>query len=218
MGFVDRLKKGFSLLFNPSRDAKGNYSIGKSLKFYYSVAVLAAIFAAIVFTAAHFAGVPVASNPFLSGAFGASASIYIGLLFIALMLFVLVPIGMFIDAALYHLVGKFFLNTFKGAYEKTFAAVTAATAPIMLLFWLLYIPIVGMAFAVLIGIWELVLVVIALSVQHRTTRVNAVVVMLVTLVASLLIAWAFAALGMLVLYNSTLTTGGLLGPGMMGAV
>ncbi len=214
MGFVDRLKKGFSMLFNPSGDAKGNYSIGKSLKFYYTVAILSAIFAAIVFSVAYFAGASATSITLLMGAHG---SLYIGLLLIALMLFVFIPIGIFIDSAIYQLVGRFFLKTFKSTYEKTFAAVAGAITPVTLLFWLLYIPFVGLGFAVLIGVWEFVLLVITLSVQQRTTRVSVAVTLLVAIAIMAIIAWSLVGTGLLAAYSSGIAIGRTI-PGTLGSV
>lgn len=202
MGFGDRLRKGFSMLFNPSKDAKGNYSVGKSLKFYYSVAILSAIFAAVVFSIAHFAGAPPSAIP-LAMAFGTAAPFYLGLVFIAVLMFVFVPIGMFIDSAIYHLVGRFFLKTFKHTYEKTFAGVAGALTPVSLLIWLLFIPVAGMGFAVLIGIWEFVLLVITLSVQQRTNRLVSAVTLLVAIALVAAIAWSLLGIGVLAVYTGT---------------
>lgn len=190
MGFAERFKKGWKLLVSPSKEAKGNYSIGKSLKFYYTVAVFGFVFAAIVASLLMLAGSPVSTV--LAQPLGTGLGF--ALIWLALLVFVMVPVGIFVNAAIYHLIGKFFLNAWKGLYNKTFAAATAAVAPITMLYWLFLFPVAGIVFAVIFGAWEAVILVIALSVQQKTTRVNAAVVLGI-LAAIVIMALMFTILG-----------------------
>lgn len=195
MGFSDRVKKGFRLLFSPSREAKGKYSIRKSLKFYYTLAATGLVFAAIVAALLQVSGLGFSNVSVFSTLATASSQFYWVVLSLVVSLLVLAPIGLFADAALFQLFGKFLLKAWKGTYDKTFAAVTAACAPILLLYWLFQLPVVGIGVAALVSIWELVLLIVTLSVQQKVTRLKVLEVILLTLVIVLVVALAigFAA-------------------------
>jgi hypothetical protein len=212
MGFSDRLRKGFRLLFNPSKEAKGNYGVKKSLKFFYSLAVLGFIFAAVIAAILYAAGVG-QSNLMLFSSMQSTYSIYIIILGIALTMFVFEPVGLFINAALYQLVGRFFLKAWNGGYERTFAASAAAAVPAVLLMWLLLFPVAGVVFAAIVGVWGIVVLVIALSVQQRVTRLKALAVILVTLVIVVAVVMAIV-LGIVFALGPSL---GPLSQGLMGS-
>jgi hypothetical protein len=192
MGISDTIRKGFRLLLSPSREAKGNYSIRKSLKFFYTLAVTGLIFAAVVAALLQVSGLGFSNVSVFSSLATASSQFYWVLLGLAVSLLVLAPVGLFADAALFQLFGKFLLKAWNGTYERTFAAVTAACAPILLLYWLFQLPVVGIGIAVLLSVWEFVLLIIALSVQQKVTRMKALAAILLTLVIVLVVVMAIA--------------------------
>ncbi len=201
MGFTDRIRKAADLLFHPSADAKGNYSVKKSLKFYYTSAIvgtvitlaLLGIFSLLNIGTAAFGSVS------LGGGIGRSMVLE------AVVLLVLTPAFFFVTSALLQLVGRIFLKAWKGNWQKTFAAVAAAETPLALFWWLSALPVAGIFFEVLLGIWSIIVLIIALSVQQGTSRLRSLAVLLVSYIVIIAIVFAvvFAAYG-LGLFNSAL--------------
>jgi hypothetical protein len=102
---------------------------------------------------------------------------------------VLVPISIFINAFIYQLVGYNLLKIFDKNYDRSFAAVMFAELPMMLLYWVVAIPIVGIAALVVLSVWSMVVLIVSLAAQHKVKRTDAVVAIL----AAMLLVFALTA-------------------------
>jgi len=182
MGFTKNVKKSFRLLFSPGRESAAKMDVMGALKFYYGASLipllLFLVFGFIAMKLGVFSGV-LGMFPATSS-FMMNAGLNVLLVGFALVYFwLLVPIGFFIDAALYQLVGKYFLKLFKEDYERTFTAMVFGCMPMLLLYWLFVIPGVNLLAFVVLPVWALVTEVIALSVQQKITRLQSVAAMAV---------------------------------------
>ena len=114
-----------------------------------------------------------------------AAAIVLGLVYF----WVLVPISIFINAFIYQLVGYNLLKVFDKNYERSFAAVMFAQLPMMLLYWVVAIPVVGIAALIVLSVWSVVVLIVSLASQHKIKRTDAVVAIL----AAMLLVFALTA-------------------------
>lgn len=180
MGLYSNLKRGLASLVHPGAESSGKLGISKALGIYYPVAVVGLILALIVSYGYSYT-YHTASTRYFSGSYGHA------ILLVALYL-VLVPIGIFIDAAIYHIVGKHFLNAWKGDYSKSFAAYTFGVLPFVSLYWLAQVPLLRIPITLIIAVWSIIMIVISFASQHKIRRVDAAVVVFITFIAALAIA------------------------------
>ncbi len=158
---IGSIKNAWRIAIHPST-AKP-MSIRDAVKFYYSFAIIPGIIATII------AGI-------ITGTISAAAIMF-GVIF------VLEVIGIFLDAGIYHLFGKFLFKKFKQDYSVTFTATVIATIPAILFYWLS--PITGGFSSILFGIWGIILLTLALM---KLQKVSGVVAILSWLVPSIIIA------------------------------
>ncbi len=182
--------KGVRSIFHPGKETSASLDIWGSLKIYYSVAIISIVLTAIAIGIMSIAGVH--AGPAFSGSAGIasmlSASLpLISLISAAIGIFIAVPILLFIMAIIYQLIGKNFLNSWKGGYERTFAATMFGVLPAIFFYWAISIPLIGIAIAFILGIWDFVVLAIALSSQHKIDRTKSVVVLLVSAIFSVLL-------------------------------
>jgi hypothetical protein len=90
-------------------------------------------------------------------------------------------IGLFIGAAIYHLLVLLIVRPSHAGYEATFRAVAYASA-LQILGWLGYIPILGIVVGIAIAIYNVVLSVIGIREMHATTTGRAVAVVLIPVI------------------------------------
>jgi hypothetical protein len=90
-------------------------------------------------------------------------------------------IGLFIGAAIYHLLVLLIVRPSHAGYEATFRAVAYASA-LQILAWLGYIPILGIVVGIAIAIYNVVLSVIGIREMHATTTGRAVAVVLIPVI------------------------------------
>ncbi len=175
---IGSIKSAWHMAIHPST-AKP-MSVRDAIKFYYSFAIIPGIIATII------AGL-------ITGTVSA-AVIMFGVIF------VLEVIGIFVDAGIYHLFGKFLFKKFTQDYSVTFTATVVASIPAILFYWLS--PITGGISSILFGIWGIILLTMALMKLQKVSGVVAVLSWLVPsiiigiLVVLLAIA-AFSAIGAL---------------------
>ena len=179
MSIMDNLKSAFDVLLHPGKETKKGMSIGDALKFYYSVMIIPLILGVIVSLALN------ASN------------LTVGVISVAgilLSFVVLFPIGILVDAGLYHLVIGRLFKLYKGDYSKPVMAFTYAMMPSVLVYWLVgpltskagflgglagVAPalgatyVVGEVLSIIFGIWSIVIMIIALSNQVAISRLKA---------------------------------------------
>ncbi len=168
----EETKKAWDIITNPGK-ATATMSMGEALGFYYRASILPVIVAIIVgFVVGYLAGNLLGSvfgslGALLSSGTGAAVGLLVAVL-AALYLLVLVPVGMVIDAAIYQLFAKVIFKVWKGAFNKTFTAITYGMMPVLLFFWLALIPIVNLLLIV-VGLWSIAVFVISLSTQHKVS-------------------------------------------------
>lgn len=211
MRYVDDLRTGFGMMLHPAESSRVDFGVRRALLLYYElvlipIALLAVFsFARLNFgpqievwqgtiTLQHLLGrqliYPAGIIPsilsfygigYMQGMFsGAIAQFAAYALLIPL---VLVPIGLICQAAIYHLVGKRFLNLWGGAYKKTFTGVVLGSMPLLLFFWLSPIPLLGLWAAVVLRGWNVTALTIGVAEQQRVERFkSAIVVILLELI------------------------------------
>jgi hypothetical protein len=201
MGFIQNVKKSFRLLFSPGKESAAKMDIIGALKFYYGASLIPVLlFIVLGYIALQskllnniLGMVPIGSSLILN------AGVNLLLVGFAVVYFwLLVPIGFFINSALYQLVGKHFLRIFKGNYENTFTALVFGSMPLLLLYWLFVIPGINLLALVVLPVWALVAEVIALSVQQRITRLQSAATMAVLAALAVLVVLLVFYAGMLV--------------------
>ena len=190
MGFMKNINLGWKVYFHPSFLATSKMSVGDALKFYYQNTIVPAIIFIIIGAAMISLGI----SSYGSTIFGGNAAFLAGIGAVAIVLglvyfWVLVPISIFINAFIYQLVGYNLLKIFDKNYDRSFAAVMFAELPMMLLYWVVAIPIVGIAALVVLSVWSMVVLIVSLAAQHKVKRTDAVVAIL----AAMLLVFALTA-------------------------
>jgi hypothetical protein len=200
MGLYDNMKRGFMSLIHPGEESSGKISIPKALSIYYPVAVIGLILALVMgylsmshSTALNYSGSYVKTTILL-------AAIYL----------IIIPIGIFIDAAIYHLIGKYLLKAWRGDYSKSFAAYTFVVIPFLSLYWIGEVPVLKIPITGIIAVWSIIMVVIAFASQHKINRTESAVVMIVTM--CILLTMAFIVLGFITATALAPLSGGLGSP------
>lgn len=218
MTYMDELKFFWNLVWNPEKYTKRQLNFGSALKLYYTVALLPFIAYIVVGSIMILTGASTHSAVRLFPGFraflGAAsyASVILGGIFL---FFIILPLSIAIDAFLYQVIAKFFLNVWRGNYEKTFAALVFALFPLLLLMWLDTVPFLNVIFIILAPIWTIVVLVLALSQQQKITRLNALLTMIIK---SIIVLLVLVLLGLSVattvgyILSSLMPAGGIVGP------
>jgi len=204
MGFGNDLGLAWGIIKNPGKFAGKQMSYLSALKLYYEATIIPFILSLVVGIPIIPLGVNMFLMPFSNVLIGAGLTIafIIGLI---LSLWIIVPIGIFINAFIYHVVGKYILNAWNKDYEKTFVATLFGTLPEVFLYWLLPIPLLNVAAVVAMVVWNLIVLTISLSLQQKTSRINA----FVAIVASVLLVIMIAFLFMMLIYFMTVPAVGI---------
>ncbi|MCL5430320.1 MAG: hypothetical protein M1504_02475 [Candidatus Marsarchaeota archaeon] len=192
---VDDFVNGFKGIFNPNKTTQKKMDIGQALGMYYKFSVIPVIlFIVIGAIVALAAGALLSSIPGLSsfGAAGGALAI-VGVIVGAILEFwIFIPIGIFISAALYHVVGAA-LGWFKQGYSATLTSTVYYMMTVVAVAWLLPVPILGALLVGIFSIWGIYVFITALANQHKTTKGKAFVVWLIWVIIGIVI---FAILGM----------------------
>ena len=168
------------IFFKPSSITGKKQSIGESLAFYYKASILPLLlFMAFSYIFFYYRPVYSYGIPMM----GIINVPFLAVLWAILLIWVAIPISIFVNAFLYQLIGYYFLRLWNGSYEKTFAAVMFGEIPVVSLIWLMPIPVANVIFF------------IALSVQQKITRLRALGAILLTgFAVALIVVMAFAAM------------------------
>lgn len=200
MGFIKDVRKSFRVLCSPGKESAAKMDVMGALKFYYGASLIPLLlFLVIGFAVMSFGMLPnlLRANPALS-ALMPNMGMNVLLVVLAVVYFwLLVPIGFFINSAVYQLVGKYFLRLFKEDYERTFTAMVFGSMPLLLLFWLFVVPGVNLLAFIVLPVWAFVVEVIALSSQQRITRLQSIGAMAVIAALVLLVALLVVYTGLL---------------------
>ncbi len=196
MAFLKDVKKGIDVVFHPSEGTKSEMSIGRALAFYYSFSVIPFIAFTAFITIASLMGEQ-DTVPFYTALLFNPGYAPISLIIGSILLFwVLMPIGLFIYAAIYQVVGKYIFRVWKGDYSRTFTAVTFGTLPVVLLGWLCWpipIPMLGTLALAVFAIWEIVALIIALSNTQKISRLSSIkVVVFVSAIIAVVVISIYA--------------------------
>ncbi len=187
MGFGSDLGFALRVIIAPGKNAKKALTVGSALKIYYEASIVPLLFAIFIGVLLLDAGIQNITVPLIGSfaVFGMQAALALAII---ISMWVLVPIGLFINAFFYQIIGKRVLNAWNGAYEKTFAASMFGVLPQTMLYWLLAIPILSIIALAIIFVWNFIVLIIGLAVQQKTSRVNAFVAILATVISVMAIA------------------------------
>ncbi|MGC8587361.1 MAG: hypothetical protein ACP5K9_03710 [Candidatus Micrarchaeia archaeon] len=179
------------IFFKPSSITGKKQSIGESLAFYYKASILPLLlFMAFSYIFFYYRPVYSYGIPMM----GIINVPFLAVLWAILLVWVAIPISIFVNAFLYQLIGYYFLRLWNGSYEKTFAAVMFGEIPVVSLIWLMPIPIANVIFFIAV-LWGFGVLVIALSEQQKITRLRALGAVLLTgFAVALIVVMAFAAM------------------------
>ncbi len=198
MGLGEDIKRGYRLLIYPGNETKQAFSLGKALAFYYELTAIPFVLFVILGYIAGSLGMATRLVPFYSSL--SFVGLLPALVLAAIFYFWIVePIGLFINATIYQLVGKNFLKVWNGNYEKTFTAAVFGSLPTVLFYWLVTIPIVNALYIGIMSVWSLIVAVIALANQQKIRRIEAfwtigaVTAIVLMLVFATLLLWMMPA-------------------------
>ena len=183
MIIVDELKEGFNIMLHPKSATQKERKIGEALAFYYKISIIPLILyiiLALVVPSTSAAGLSTLSAG-LSSASGMLA------IFGILMLLIIIPISIFVNAFLYHIFGKLF-KVFSNPYSNTFTAMVYGIVPAILFYWLTLIPF-GSLVLIIFGIWAFIVMIFALANQQNTSALKAFAVIIVTAIIIGIIAF-----------------------------
>lgn len=190
--FVDELREGLNIALHPKTATKKTMTTKESISFYYRFSIIPTVIYVIVSAAFASSSSPAASIGSLAplGPLGA-------VIFAVAIFWIGEPLGILIDSAIFHFFGKTLLKSFKNAYNATFTAMTYATLPILLLYWLTPTPVIGNAAFVAIAVWGFIVEILALSRQQQVSVLRAFgVILLSVLVIGAIVAIPVIALGL----------------------
>jgi len=179
VSIMDDVKRAFDVMLHPGKATKKGMSIGEALKFYYMVMIIPLILGVIVSLALN-------TSDIITGV--ASAAYVIAVLVVGF------PIGILVNAGIYHaIIGKLF-KMYKGGYPKAVTAFTFGAMPSVLIYWLTgplgagaaFLRVFGtvgaitgisyaidMVLSAIFGVWAVVVLIIALSNQMIMSRLKA---------------------------------------------
>ncbi|MDE1857147.1 MAG: hypothetical protein KGH98_03645 [Candidatus Micrarchaeota archaeon] len=197
---LDQLKKAWELIFKPEKSGKLSLDLVGALRFYYLYSIIPVILAIIVGALVGTAvgsgiqsgmrySLPMGIGGVVHSVTAAASAVLPAFIsgYTLLWFWIFVPIGIFINAAIYQLIGKYLLNAWNGKYEKTFTAAMLAVIPSTLFYFLAFLPGINLIYLIVTPIWGMVILIIALAALQKTTRVVSLVSLLTTWLAVALV-------------------------------
>lgn len=181
MIFVDELKKAIDVMLLKNNDAK-SMSVGGSLAFYYKASLIPLILN-VILTVIMFVALGSVSGGLLGSA-GSLLGGAIGILAVVVIIFaywIVIPLGLLIDAAIYYVIGRL-IGVYKQGYDAAFNGVVYGVMPYIVLSFLAVIPLLGGIIGVIAGLWALVALVYWLSKMQKTSYVSTIVVLVIVLI------------------------------------
>lgn len=196
MIFVDDLKWAWNVMFHPEKNTTETMdSIAAFIQYYKAsfIPVVAVIIVEILLSGI-LAGaiykvlnsilmtllVPVAVHVplgnaligLLSGLIGTIALILLilGTIFYA---WIAIPFYLFVNSMIYHILGKYVFRVFKNEYDNTASAFVYSAAPFAIFAWVIVIPIIGIILSLILGGWEITILVYSLANQEGITKKTA---------------------------------------------
>ncbi len=195
MGIIKDLKFGLQVMLKPGENTKKPMEIGQAFNLYYRITIIPLIVLIVfaVVMASAFAGSPLFALLGQSFAgLGASALLASSILIPILVVWVLIPLSIFITGGLYHIVGKW-SGQFKNDFNKTFTATMFSKLPTTIFLFTLVVPATAFLFWIF-ALWELIVLLVALSNQQKVKWNVALGIVLITaLVVTAVIGLVFYA-------------------------
>jgi len=175
---IDELKEAVNIMLHPGTATQKERSIRAAIAFYYKVLVVPLILYIILALA-----IP-----------KTTLSSFMPSPLFTVILLIVSPLGLLAVAGLYHLFGKL-LKVFNNPYSNTFTATVYSTVPYVLFIWLLaFTNIANLMLLVgieiiffIVLIWEIIITIIALANQQKTSKLRAFAVWLVTLIVLVIV-------------------------------
>jgi hypothetical protein len=216
MLFVDQLIEAWNMVVSPIKSTKKNRSIGDSVKFYYIATLPLLIIGIILLYALSPLLISHLSTLSANAATNASQNTLLitmaglGETFIAaifIIFWLIEPIFTLINAAIYHLFGKFIFKRYKNGYDKTFVAlmysqvagfllliigaiimgILALISPILIL--------VGFVIFGLFALWMFIISVISIANQQRISKLLSLLVIIGIIVVLFIIEMIILFIG-----------------------
>ena len=192
-------------MLHPGDATKKTMSVGDALKFYYLLMIIPLILGVIVAAAT---GSHVSSNPLLGTAVGTMMIILMLLIYI-----VIIPVGIIVDSGIYHLIIKSLFKMYKQNYNAAFTAFTYGMIPVILVYWLLSVPLLGMVLIIIFGLWALIVEIIAISNQLSMSRLKAFgTILLDGIVVGIIMYVVVAVVGLAALFSLGVFNSGAIAP------
>lgn len=192
VGLWNDLKAGLAVMLHPTDNTKKTMEIGAAYSWYYRATVIpliALIIVALVLVSA-FALSPIGV---LLGPVGSALSGlgYVGAIVLPILfMWVLIPIGIFVKAGLYHLVGTW-SGQFKGDFNKTLTATMFAEMPGAIFLFALVVPATAALYFFFV-VWGFIVLLLALANQQKTRwNVSLGVVLMTVVVVSAVLGVIF---------------------------
>jgi hypothetical protein len=235
MMFVDEYKNAINVMMHPGSATARKMNIGQALGLYYRTTILPLIISVlleIIIGGAAFGSISTALS---TGAFPGTSSlssllqlfsgplgVVVLVIFTLVYVLVFLPIGLFIDSAIYYILPKFLFRQIKGTFSDTFTALVYWAMPMLVFSWILVLVgllafllvaqtslgsaltalvAVGLLYIILFaaGIWALVVGIIAYANQNRIGRWKALGNIIGSVIVFSIIIFALEALFALLL-------------------
>ena len=168
MDIIGDFKAGMNAALHPSSNTQ-NMDLGQAIGFYYKASILPAILAIIIDGI-----IAYLVNPSL---IISTIGEIIGFLWI------LIPIGIIISAAVFQFFDKILLKIFKGDISKTATAVMFEEMPLLVLAFLYFLPFnsptsfmyyIKEIFELIIGIWGIIVLTVSFKEQQNVSTGKAI--------------------------------------------
>jgi hypothetical protein len=198
---IDDLKKAIKIMLHPGSVSE-TMSVGKALKFYYSVSIIPLIISLIL--AAVFLATPLSTG---SGA-GSASLLFILILYLIVIL-AFIPLNLLFYAAIYQLFAKKLFHMWSKPYNNTFTGMVYGALPMLLLIWLVTIPFPWSIIYIVAIIWSIIVLIISMARQQSISGAMAFLGMFVSsLIFDVIVA---VIVGIIILLIGAMFLGTLLG-------
>ena len=185
---LDTLKTGIDAALHPAKGTKAKMTVLEALTFYYKFSLIPLILL-IVISLIVIALLPQAAAQLQQLGSAGNVFVVVALIFY---LWLAIPIGILIEALIYHIIGKV-LGFFSGTYSNTFTAVVFSTLPVIGVVWLIFLPVIGSIVVFVASIWSIYVISVAFSNQHKTTVLKGFLVWLILFIIAIVLAFLLAS-------------------------
>lgn len=183
MIILDDLNRAFNVLFKTRTATFRVMKIPESFAFFYKYSLLPLILVIIMSYALNYNIIGRIAGITNYGPIAESL----------VLLWILVPIGIFVFSIFIYIIGKI-LKMASGEFSKTMSAAVYGAVPFTIFSWLTSILAIHLIVAGVLALWGFAILVVALSEQHGVRILQALIVSLVSLIVLALIFYAGAYL------------------------